>query len=352
MAATEHELYIVSHGLLDDPFWERVKAGMETAGSLYGVDVTYVAPEEYAAGHASEVRRILDEEDPDGLAVSISDPVALEGPLVRAIRRENVPVVAINVPDQRPESERIPYEYYIGMDELMCGRRLAKATLDRTQDSTQGLVVIHERGHAGLEQRAAGIREVFEGRGLPLDVLECDRDRSLIRDRVAQHRADHPDTDVFFGLGEPGTKPMFEYLQAHDLHDEVTLSVVDGLLSVDVAEKYIREGKITCSVEQDPYLQGFLPVVKLYELLEDQLVGFRTESPRRCRMGPDVVDKYHVDKEIQNQLLREELMSAIDQLSEEEKRSVIEQVNETFEKHQSKAVVGSQLLVQVIPVLL
>lgn len=45
-------------------------------------------------------------------------------------------------------------------------------------------------------------------------------------------------------------------------------------------------------------------------------------------------------------------MSAIDQLSEEEKQSVIEQVNETFEKHQSKAVVGSQLLVQVIPVLL
>ena len=207
----------------------------------------------------------------------------------------------------------------------------------------------YERGHAGLEGRAAGIAETFEECGLDLDVLECRRDRSFVRVRIAQHRVEHPETDVIFTLGKPGSRPAFEYLQAHDLHDEVTLSVVDGLIAFDDGEDYIREGKIACSVEQDPFLQGFLPIVKLYELLEDDSPGAQLGRQERYGMGPDVVDEYHVDKEVQNQLLRRELMAAIDQLSEEEKRSIVEQVNTTFEKHQTKAVFGSQILVQIIP---
>lgn len=352
MRDTAYDLYVVTHGLLDDPFWKRVQHGMETAASLYGVDATLVTPDNYEDGHAAELRRVLDEHDPDGLAVTISDPTALEPPIRRAVERERIPTVAINIADFREQSKRLPYACYIGMDETICGNRLARATLDRTADISRGAVVIHERGHAGLDYRAEGIREVFAEHGLPVDVLECQRDRDLIRDRINSYHDEHPDLDVVFTLGEPGTKPVFDYLTAHDYLGDVDLAVVDGLLSIDSAETFIRDGRVVCSVEQDPFLQGFLPVLELYELLEGTLSWGIGDEPRSFGMGPDVVDQYTVDKEVQNQLLRKELLQSLDQLDEEEKRALVDRVNETFTNHESMAVVGSQIVATLLPHLL
>ncbi|GAG58189.1 unnamed protein product, partial [marine sediment metagenome] len=41
---------------------------------------------------------------PDGIAVTITDPAALDAPLRKAIAA-GIPVIAINVPDPRPEAE-------------------------------------------------------------------------------------------------------------------------------------------------------------------------------------------------------------------------------------------------------
>jgi simple sugar transport system substrate-binding protein len=343
------EFYFVSHGPESDPFWAAVVDGMETASSLYGVESRYVAPDSYEGDPGDRLRRVLDEESPDGLAVTLTDPVRMEGPVTRALNREGIPVVVVNVPDDREESSRIPYEYYVGMDERMCGERLAQATTDRADAVERAFVVVHEPGHTGLERRVEGLRSVLAERGVDLRVVEDNR-QDAIRDAVAEDRGRADAADTYFSLGPHATEPMFEYFRRHDLLDEVTFSVTDGLSSLDAAEEYIRQEQIACSVEQDPFLQGFLPTLKLFELTagDRRLSG----GPETYLMGPDVVDRYSVDKQVQNQIIREELIGSIEQLNDDEKERLIAQLNAKFEEHQSMAVVGAQVVATLLPHLL
>jgi simple sugar transport system substrate-binding protein len=346
---SDSEFFFISHGPTADPFWAAVVEGMETASSLYGVQSHYTAHESYDGDPGDIVRRILSEEDPDGLAVTLTDPVRMEGPVRRAIERENLPVVVVNVPDDRSDEERIPYRHYVGMDERACGERLARATLDRSHSVERALVVVHEPGHTGLERRVEGLRSVLSARDVALQTVER-RDRAAIRDAVAESQGANPAVDTYFSLGPHATVPMFEYFRRNELLDDISFAVTDGLVALDAAEKYIRQEKITCSVEQDPFLQGFLPVSKLFELAE----GSRpmTTGTERYMMGPDVVDKYSVDKELQNQIIREELIGSLDQLNDEEKATLISQLNAKFEEHQSMSVVGAQVVATLIPHLL
>ena len=204
MSESEQEFYFVSHGPDSDPFWQAVIRGMETASSLYGVTSHYTAPQDYAGDPADTLRRVLREESPAGIAVTLTDPVRMEGPVRRALEREGIPVVVVNVPDDREESERIPYNYYVGMDEPACGRRLAQATLDRGNVVDRAFVVIHEPGHTGLERRVAGLRSVLDDRGIDLTVVE-ERRKDAIRDAVAANRAGDDPADTYFSLGPHAT---------------------------------------------------------------------------------------------------------------------------------------------------
>jgi simple sugar transport system substrate-binding protein len=272
----------------------------------------------------------------------------MEGPVSRAINREGIPVVVVNVPDEREESERIPYEYYVGMDEPMCGERLARATIDRADSVDRALVVVHEPGHSGLEHRVEGIRSVLSDHGATLEVVEEPR-QDAIRDAVAADRGRTAPADTYFSLGPHATEPMFDYFRRHSLLDEVTFSVTDGLSSLDAAEEHIRRERIVCSVEQDPFLQGFLPVSKLFECVTGTGVS---GGPRTYLMGPDVVDRYSVDKEVQNRVIRDELIASIEQLDDEEKERLVGQLNAKFEEHGNMAVVGAQVVATLLPHLL
>jgi len=346
MSDHDSEFFFVSHGPESDPFWAEVVEGMETASSLYGVQSHYTAHENYGGTPDDMVRRILSEEDPDGLAVTLTDPIQMEGPVTRAIEREGVPVVVVNVPDDRSEPERIPYQYYVGMDERACGERLARATLDRADAIRRAMVVVHEPGHTGLERRVEGLRSVLASRGVDLQTVE-QRSQEAIRDAVAESRGETPAPDTYFSLGPHATEPMLQYFRRHELLADISFGVTDGLVAHDAADQFIRQEKITCSVEQDPFLQGFLPVSKLFELTDSsQPVAERTET---YMMGPDVVDKYSIDKELQNQIIRDELVSSLDQLDDDEKATLITQLNEKFQEHQSMSVVGAQVVATLLP---
>ena len=56
--------------------------------------------------------------NPDGLAVPIVSSEAFDGPLRKAIEK-GIPVVAFNIPDQRPKEERIPYLTYGHLEKFL-----------------------------------------------------------------------------------------------------------------------------------------------------------------------------------------------------------------------------------------
>jgi len=153
--AKTFNFYVVSHGGPGDSFWGVVMKGMKDAAAVINkgtddtINAVYSGPAKYSVEELVNMLNSAIATKPDGIVVTITDPAALDAPLRKAIAA-GIPVIAINVPDRRPEAERIPYLFYVGGD---------------------AVVAIHEIGHMGLETRAKGFIEVMEENGVPVEKI-------------------------------------------------------------------------------------------------------------------------------------------------------------------------------------
>lgn len=285
----EYEFFVVTHGGAADPFWAVVIRGAEDAAERFGVDVTYLGPEVYDVGEFVDMIETAVEADPDGIAVTITDRSAVEPPLLEAIDR-GIPVVAINVPDDRDPMERIPYLTYVGADEYQVGVQAANRMLQEFAPDTpeRGVVLIHEPGHAGHEARSAGMDDVFSEHGIPFERLSGSPDAASNFEALDAYLRANPETDAVFTLGPLGAHPALALMS--DLGadaDDIRLGAVD--LSDQIISA-IQDGRMVFTIEQQQYLQGYLPVGLLTLYNEFGLI------PREPILtGPAIVDQSNVD---------------------------------------------------------
>jgi simple sugar transport system substrate-binding protein len=198
----------------------------------------------------------------DGIAISVSDPVAI-GNLIREARSRGVPVVAVNVrepPDYR--GEPIPYLAYVGMDEYQAGRNLAENLLGQVPMGATVLIAIHEPGHVGLESRARGIAEVLvRERRAKVEKLDITQDPTRAMAAMRAFLKANPETRALFTLGPLGAIPAIRMAREDNLAGKLAMASFD----LDpITLQAIEEGLLVATVDQQPYLQGFVSVMQLY----------------------------------------------------------------------------------------
>ncbi|HID16061.1 MAG TPA: sugar ABC transporter substrate-binding protein [Candidatus Atribacteria bacterium] len=283
-SADQLRFYVVSHGGPGDPFWGVVMKGMKDAANQYGVKATYLGPEKFSIQNLVNMLESAISSKPDGIAVTITNAVALDEPLRKAIKM-GIPVIAINVPDSRPVEERIPYLCYVGMDEYRGGIDAAQRMLKEFTPK-RAIVANHEPGHTGLELRAKGIKDVFSKKGIPVEEVDITANPTKAVGILSSYLSRYPETDAIFTLGPLGTQPALKLLEEKNLFGKVKLSGWD-LTSLMV--EAIKEGKLLFTIEQQQYLQGYPPIVFLYTYNKYGLIPHGT-----VLTGPAIVDKSNV----------------------------------------------------------
>ncbi len=284
----EFTFYYVSHGGPADPWWAPVIKGSQDAGKLLGVKVVYNGPEKFSIQALVNLVESAIAANPDGMIVTITDYKALDEPLRKAINK-GIPVIAVNVPDPRPKGERIPYLSYVGQNEYDAGYYLAKYLIDTGYKPKRVIIGIHEVGHIGLETRAKGIIDAIKEKypDVPVEKLDITTDPTKAAEVIKNYLTAHPDTDVIFTLGPLGAHPALQVL------DEMGLSGKVKLLTIDIDDtilKAIEEGKLLAAVSQQPYAQGFLPVVFMYLYVKYGII-----PPEHVPTGPTVIDKTRLE---------------------------------------------------------
>jgi len=264
---------VVSHGQASDPFWAVVKRGLDDAARQTGVAVSYRAPDTYDAARMS---RLIDEAigaKLDGLVISLPDIRALR-PAIRRAVGSGIPVVSIN--SGSGAFRRLGILAHVGQPEWRAGyesgRRMAAAGV------RDALCVNQEVGNAGLDLRcrafAAGLRRSGgRARELPVDAQEADDAQRRIAQEVAAGRV-----DGILTLGPGGAAPALAALRADSLAgglgQRVRLATFD--LSPRVLEA-VRSRRMLFAVDQQPYLQGYLPIVLLAERVRHGVFPARGE---------------------------------------------------------------------------
>jgi simple sugar transport system substrate-binding protein len=243
---------VVTHGAAGDAFWDVVKQGAEDAGSDLGVSVDYQSD-----GDPEAQAQLIDaaiEQDVDGLVVSMANPDALEDS-IRAAVDADIPVITINSGSDR--SEELGALTHVGQEERIAGEGAGERLADA--DVTNLICVIHEAGNVGLEDRCAGAEETLGGQVEPLQVDGNDLAEAVatIRDRLQSDSS----IDGVLTLN-PGVAVSARDAIA-EAGSDATLATFD--LNGDVVEA-IEAGEILFAVDQQQYLQGYLPIsfLKLY----------------------------------------------------------------------------------------
>ncbi len=279
----ELNFYVVSHGGPGDPFWGVVMKGMEDAAENMNVNATYSGPEKYSVDELVNLLNSAIAAQPDGIAVTMTDPTALDEPLRRAIE-QGIPVVAINVPDLREEP--IPYMFYVGGDEYLGGVFAAERMLEE-RTPQQAVCAIHEVGHSGLETRCQGFTDVMSEAGVPVDKLDIGVDPTVALETISSYFIANPETDAIFTLGSLGAEPVIKYIRDEGLQGELlhgSYDLHEGTLNA------IQEGITLFTIDQQQYLQGYMPIVWLTLYNKYQM-----QPANDLLTGPAIVDATNVD---------------------------------------------------------
>ncbi len=284
----EYVFYYVSHGGPGDPWWAPVIKGAQDAADLLGVKVVYLGPQKFSIQELVNLVESAIAARPDGMIVTITSYEALDEPLRRAIG-QGIPVLAVNVPDPRPRGERIPYLGYVGQDEYQAGYELARAAVEEFQKVTGrmprvGVIGIHEVGHVGLELRAKGIQDYFREIGLPApEKLDITPDPTKAVEVLRAYLTRNPNVEIIFTLGPLGAHPAMDLIAEEGLKDKVYVATVD--LSDKILQG-IKDGTVLVAISQQPYAQGFLPVVYMY-----LYVKYGVLPPEHVPTGPTPVTR-------------------------------------------------------------
>ncbi len=295
VGAKTFNYYIVSHGGPGDPFWGVVMKGMEDAAKFVAkgtgdtINATYSGPAKYSVEELVNMLNSAIATRPDGIAVTITDPAAVEAPLRRAIDM-GIPIIAINVPDPRPRGEAIPYLFYIGGDEYLSGKRAAERILAHKKP-TRALVTIHEIGHMGLEMRAQGFIEVMTEAGVPAEKLATYLDPTQAIEILKGYFSRNPETDAIFTLGSIDSSYVISFLTEQKLLGKVTHGAFDVS---DEVVKSIQKGNTLFTISQQQYLQGYLPIHFFY-----LLNNYNFLPANDILTGPGFVDASNVESVVE-----------------------------------------------------
>jgi simple sugar transport system substrate-binding protein len=250
---------VVTHGPASSKFWAIIRNGVDSAARRLDVLVDYRSPDVYSLQRMSAMIDQAVANKPDGLVVSIPEPGL--APAIRRAVAAGIPVVSINTGSDVFKSRGVlahggHIEHTAGRE---AGRRLAKAGVRRA------ICINQQVGNTGLDDRCAGLAQAMRAAGgssrvLPIVDDAPDTPQKIAR-AVAADRAD----------GVLATNSLGG-LAAADSLTGVKIGTFD--LGPDVLKAVIA-GRIDFAVDQQPYLQGYLPIEMLalrarYGIFPDQ----------------------------------------------------------------------------------
>ncbi len=248
--AGSFKLYVVTHGDTGS-FWSVFKKGVDQAQKdlkSRGISVTQVYANNDVAKQVAGLNAAI-AAGAKVIATSVPDASALKDPLTRASSK-GIEIITVN--SGLGAFDSLPtYEVHVGQTEEVAGEGAGKQF--QKAGSKKVLVVIHEASNSGLVQRAAGVKKVLGSSAV--SVLTIPNAKSDIPGTQAKVRAAFKadkKLDSFLGLDPDVTIPML---------DAVPKGTKVGTFDVGGAIKQIQAGRMLFAIDQQQYLQGYLPVV-------------------------------------------------------------------------------------------
>jgi simple sugar transport system substrate-binding protein len=240
---------VVVHGQASDPFWSVVKNGVDEAQKVTGATVEYRAPATFDMVEMAQLIDAAVASKPDGLVVSVPDAAALGRSIKNAVA-SGIPVVSMN--SGSDVREELGVLVHVGQTEIEAGEGGGKRM--KAAGVKKAICVNQEVGNVALDLRCQGIAT---GLGGEMQVVAVSMDPTEIQSAVKAQFAANPDIDGVLTLGPSAAEPTLAALEQLDILSKVKFGTFDLSPGVLTA---IRDGKMLFAIDQQQFLQGYLPI--------------------------------------------------------------------------------------------
>jgi simple sugar transport system substrate-binding protein len=277
-AGQKYTIAMITHEQEGDTFWDKIRAGAEDAANQLGIELKY-SNNQQGPEQATLVQNAIDSQV-DGIAVTLSSADAVV-PAAKKAADAGIPVVAFN--QGFDDYEKAGAKMYFGSDELLAGQTVGeRITAD---GGTKALCVIQAQGSVALETRCAGVKSTFANtENLQVNGADLPSVQATLQSKLTQD----PSITHIVTLGAP---IALAALQAKESGTSQA-KIVTFDLNQDAA-KAIKDGKIMFSIDQQPYVQGYMAVTSLWLNLSN---GNDLGGGKPVLTGPSIVDQTNIDQ--------------------------------------------------------
>lgn len=252
-AHAEGERYVfISHAPDSDSWWNVIKNAVKQAASDMNVTVEYRNP---PTGDLADMARIVEQAvatNPDGIVLSIADFDTLEGPLEKASKK-GIPFITMNSGTQE-QSKALGALLHVGQPEFAAGFGAGQRA--KKQGVKSFLCVNHYITNPASVERCMGFAK---GLGVELgnQMIDSESDPTNVETKVSAYLRKNPNTDAILTLGPTSAHPTLRALEKNRNIKNIYFGTFDLSGQISAA---IKDGRINFAIDQQPYLQGYLPI--------------------------------------------------------------------------------------------
>jgi simple sugar transport system substrate-binding protein len=240
-----------------NPFFVPTKYGADDACKLLGCSYQWTGSESSNVNEMVNAFNSAISAKVDGIAVALVDVKAFNGPIQKALDA-GIPVVGYNA--DAPDSGRLAY---IGQDLFVSGQEMGKRILDLVPSGDVALFIATP-GSLNIQPRIDGAIDTIKKSGGGVSYHTVASGAALPKElsTIDAYWLGHKETKGLFAVDAGSTQSLAQVIKKYNLRDKGVKGGGYDLLGPTT--QLLAADQIDFTIDQQPYLQGFLPVLELF----------------------------------------------------------------------------------------
>lgn len=254
-SSKSYKFTFVNH-VTTNPFFTPTQSGAADACKLLGCSFQWTGSQTSNVGEMVNALNSAVSAGVDGIAVSLVDLHAFNSPVAKALSAK-IPVLAYNA-----DAASNPRLAYIGQDLKVSGEEMG-ARIAQLVPSGEVALFIATPGALNIQPRIDGAlatlkthssittHVVSTGAAVPAELTVID-----------SYATGHPNTKGYFAVDAGSTQGVAQTIKKHGLRAKGVKG--GGYDLTPITQQLLAADQIDFTIDQQPYLQGFFPILELY----------------------------------------------------------------------------------------
>jgi simple sugar transport system substrate-binding protein len=199
-------------------------------------------------------------------------------------------VIAYNANGKGPGTN--PALAYVGQDLFQSGVEMGKRIVSLVDEGLVALFIATP-GQLNIQPRIDGAKQAIEDSGANIEIQQVTTGAQITdeRSRIEAWYNGHKDVAGMFAVDAGSTQGVAQVMEQFGLHENGVRAGGYDLLPETL--KLMKSKHIDFTIDQQPYLQGFLPVMQLYLYnISGGITGPAETNTGLVFVTPDTVDRY------------------------------------------------------------